>query len=145
MTGDEFLALAVELFAKNRAPNEAMCRTIISRAYYGAFHLAREYVVQLGFPETDKHRFLSDSLSASDEPNVMRAGDLLRSLATSRGRADYDLKQPHVGKQVMEPLFLRDSIERADKVRDLLRLATSAAAQATARNGIQQYWQRGGN
>jgi len=37
MTGNDFLDLAVELFTKNRSPNEAMCRTIVSRAYYGAF------------------------------------------------------------------------------------------------------------
>ena len=140
MTGDEFLKLAVELFTKNRAPSEALCRTIVSRAYYAAFHLARAYTVQLGFPETDKHRFLSDALSASGEPSVTRAGDLLQYLATARGRADYDLAKPNVIKQVQNGDYLKGIIESADNVKELLIKANSDQAKAQAKTGISAFW-----
>jgi hypothetical protein len=143
MTGNDFLDLASSLFAKNRSPNEALCRTIVSRAYYGAFHLARNYVVQLGFPETDSHRFLSDALTASGEPSVIQAGDFLRNLATARGRADYDLTKPNVIRQVQDAAFLKSQIERATDVKkNLLSLASSDEAKATARTGIDAFWRR---
>ena len=93
---DGFRLAWFDLFTKNRALSEALCRTIVSRAYYAAYHLARAYTVELGFPETDKHRFLSDALSASGEPSVKQAGDLLRVLLRARGRADYELAKPNV-------------------------------------------------
>jgi uncharacterized protein (UPF0332 family) len=140
MTGDEFLKLAVDLFTKNRAPSEALSRTIVSRAYYAAYHLARAYTVELGFPETDKHRFLSDALSASGESNVTRAGDLLRYLATARGRADYDLTKPNVIKQVQNGEYVKAIIESADTVKELLANANSDQAKAQAKAGIAAFW-----
>ena len=143
MTGDEFIKLATDLLlGKARSPSEALCRTIASRAYYGAFHLARAYVVQLGFPETDKHRFLADCLSASGESSVVRVGDLLRVLATARGKADYDIAIPSVVKQVQQNSYLMDLIERADTVKDLLTKASTTPAKAQAKAGISIYWRQ---
>jgi hypothetical protein len=48
MTGDDFLALAGKLLANSPNPSEAVCRTAISRAYYGAFHLGRAFLKELG-------------------------------------------------------------------------------------------------
>lgn len=140
MTGDEFLKLAVDLFSKNRAPSEALCRTIVSRAYYAAYHLARAYTVAPGFPETDKHRFLSDALSASGEPSVKQAGDLLRILLRARGRADYELAKLNVIKQVQSGDYLKDIIERADAVKRCLIKANSDQAKAQAKAGIAAFW-----
>jgi hypothetical protein len=140
MTGDDFLKLAIDLFAKSRSPSEALCRTIVSRAYYGAFHVARSYLTGLGFPETDKHRFLADCLQASGEPSVVRAGDLLRILATARGRADYDLTKPHVVKQVQQSDYLKDVIERSHTVTQLISQAASEPAKALAKAGIAAFW-----
>lgn len=140
MTGDAFLQLAVELFTRNRVRSEALCRTIVSRAYYAAYHLARAYTVELGFPETDKHRFLSDALSASGEPNVKVAGDLLRVLLRARGRADYELTKPNVVTQVQDADYLKDIIERAETVKNLLAKASTEPAKAQAKSGIAAFW-----
>lgn len=145
MTGEQFLQLAIELLTKNRTRSEALCRTIVSRAYYSAFHLARSYVVLLGFPATDKHRFLADCLTASGEPSIVRAGDLLKELATARGRADYELAKTHVTKQVQEEAYLKDIIERAHTVKELLDRASSAPAKAQAKAGIATHWQLPGS
>ena len=48
MDGTEFIALAGKLVAVPAA-DEATYRTAISRAYYGAFHVARSFLVELGF------------------------------------------------------------------------------------------------
>ena len=139
MNGADFIDLAADLFAKSRLPSEALCRTIVSRAYYGAFHLARAYFVSLGFPETDQHRFLSDALMASGEPSAVRAGDLLRDLRTARGRADYDIAKPNVSKQVQGLDYLKLQIENATDVKALLGAASTAEAKALATGGISKF------
>jgi hypothetical protein len=147
MTGADFLDLAVELLnknllAKSHSPNEPLCRTIVSRAYYSSFHLARDYVVSLGFPATNQHQFLSDALMASGEPSVVRAGDLLRDLRTARGRADYDLAKPNVVKQVLSIDYLKSQIENATDVKGLLSAASTDEAKAIAKVGIGNFWRR---
>jgi uncharacterized protein (UPF0332 family) len=45
MTGDDFISLATQLLA---GKSEAHFRTAVGRAYYGAFHLARDFVRACG-------------------------------------------------------------------------------------------------
>jgi len=140
MTGDDFLKLAEKFCADPRQHNEALCRTIVSRAYYGAFHLARDFVVRLGFPQPSERKVLSDWLVSSGEPSVIRAGDILSDLATARNRADYDLAIPKVVKQVQDVQYLRQTLEQALSVKDLLRQAAAEQSQIVARQGIAKYW-----
>ncbi len=65
MDGRDFLPLANALAA---GPTEAEWRTAISRAYYAAFHVARQLVMDLGFvvPYADRaHAYLWYRLSNS--------------------------------------------------------------------------------
>lgn len=48
MTGDEFLKLADEMLRQSQTPSEAVCRTAISRAYYGAYHVTLAFLIRLG-------------------------------------------------------------------------------------------------
>ena len=45
MTGDDFISVATQLLASK---SEAHLRTAVGRAYYGAFHLARDLVRACG-------------------------------------------------------------------------------------------------
>jgi len=47
MDGSDFIALAGKL-AAGPAAGEATYRTAVSRAYYGAFHIARSFLAELG-------------------------------------------------------------------------------------------------
>ncbi len=91
MRSDEFLVLAVELVA---AGSEARHRTAVSRAYYGAFHFAKELLTAAGIilPDTaEAHRKMQMCLKEPRVDDARRAGDKLELLRGQRNRADYDL------------------------------------------------------
>jgi uncharacterized protein (UPF0332 family) len=86
----DFLTLAETLVA---GPTEAMWRSAVSRAYYAAFHVARQLLTQCRFkvPRGDRaHAYLWQRLHNSGHPDVARAGAELDTLRSERNRADYD-------------------------------------------------------
>lgn len=90
MNWRDFLALASRLAA---GPTEADWRSAVSRAYYAAFHVARELLAGLNFtvPRADRaHQYLVFRLSNAGEPTVESAGRDLDTLRRLRNRADYD-------------------------------------------------------
>lgn len=94
MDGRDFLSLA-ENWA--RGSREAEWRSAVSRAYYGAFHVARDLLRRCRFkvPRADQaHAYLSMRLSNSGHPPVVAAGRSLGTLRQSRNQADYDIDLP---------------------------------------------------
>jgi uncharacterized protein (UPF0332 family) len=94
MNPREFLDVADDLIAGSR---EADWRSAVSRAYYAAFHVARDLLLQCGFdvPRGDQaHIYLSRRLANSGHPDVENAGNDLNFLRALRNRADYDLDVP---------------------------------------------------
>jgi uncharacterized protein (UPF0332 family) len=91
MTGHDFLALADVLLAGS---TEAEWRSAVSRAYYAAFHVARDLMSGWGFtvPRGDRaHAYLWLRLSNSGDASVEIAGHHLKDLRSARNRADYEL------------------------------------------------------
>ena len=84
MSPHDFLEVAGEWAVANR---EAEWRSAASRAYYAAFHVARQLLLQWGFvvPSADQaHAYLWLRLANAGHPDVNRAGNDLRYLpATS--------------------------------------------------------------
>jgi uncharacterized protein (UPF0332 family) len=77
-------------------PNEAAWRSAISRAYYAAFHVARQLLEQCGFspPRADQaDAYLWLRLHNSGHADVTDAGGELNDLRQTRNWADYDLDQ----------------------------------------------------
>src|SRR5438876_3717736 len=86
----EYLSLA---FTLANGGTEAEWRSATSRAYYAAFHVARELLSDLGFivPRGDRaHAYLWLGLGNSGEAPVITAGKNLNDLRGERNRADYD-------------------------------------------------------
>ncbi len=84
MTGSDFLPLATQLAA---AATEPEWRTAISRAYYAAFHVARQLLEELGFrvPWADRaHAYLTMRLNNCGEGPVQQAASSLHSLRSLR-------------------------------------------------------------
>ncbi len=76
---------------------EAEWRSATSRAYYTAFHVARQLLEQCGFtvPRADQaHTYLSARLANSGHPDVSNAGHDLNPLRRMRHWADDDLHTP---------------------------------------------------
>jgi uncharacterized protein (UPF0332 family) len=94
MTGTDFLPLANRLAT---SPSEAEWRTAIGRAYYAAFHVARQLLEELGFrvPKADRaHAYLSMRLNNCGDTPMQQAAADLHSLRSLRNQADYDLQRP---------------------------------------------------
>jgi uncharacterized protein (UPF0332 family) len=75
----------------------AECRSAVSRAYYAAFHVAREYLEEIGFALTMSgagHKALQFALKASGHGAITSIGAQLDTLYTERLSADYDLHVP---------------------------------------------------
>ncbi len=89
--GEDFLK-----FAERSAtgPTETDWRTAVSRAYYAAFHEARDFLTALGFqtPRADvAHAFLWRRLQNCGHARLALAGSRLNQLRGERNQADYDI------------------------------------------------------
>lgn len=142
MIGPDFLPLANRLPAASAEPE---WRTAISRAYYAAFHVARQVLEELGFrvPWADRaHAYLTMRLNNCGDAQVQHAASDLHNLRSLRNQADYDLQRPirqlvaiaqtQISQQIIQTLTLakqepiRTSITDAMRVyeRDVLRDVT---------------------
>ena len=89
--GRDYLTLAKTWIT---GASEAEWRSAVSRAYYAAFHEARDLLRDLGFasPRGDQaHAYLWLRLSNCGNAQVQLAGSDLNTLRRERNRADYDL------------------------------------------------------
>ncbi len=89
--GEEFLRLAEQYV---QGQSEAEWRSAVSRAYYAAFHVVREFLGDLGFetPRADQaHAYLWRRLGNCGHVPLALAGSRLNQLRGERNRADYDL------------------------------------------------------
>jgi uncharacterized protein (UPF0332 family) len=94
MNPRDFLTLANVLCGET---TEAAWRSAVSRAYYAAFHAARQLLRDLGFrtPRADQaHAYLWLRLSNCGDAHLQIAGRRLRDLRSERNHADYDIDAP---------------------------------------------------
>jgi uncharacterized protein (UPF0332 family) len=140
MDGKDFIALGGKLAAAPTA-GEAAYRTAISRAYYGAFHVARSLLVELGFApvgNANVHAFVQHYLNGSRHPDARRAATLLSHLQAERNRADYRLDDPQAGSQ-RDAMLL---IERAHLAVSALERCSADDARDSLRQAIAEYERR---
>src|SRR5260370_319178 len=113
MQARDFLRLAISLAA---GATEAEWRTAVSRAYYAAFHGARDLLDDCGFavPRGEQaHGFLHLRLSNAGVAVVQQAGKDLNGLRRSRNWADYDLKQSFAKALAAVQVALAEEVIRA--------------------------------
>lgn len=106
----DFLTLAHTLV---NGTTESEWRTALSRAYYAAFHVARELLLDLNFrvPHADRaHGFLWLRISNAGHADVHNAGNRLNALRRERNRADYDA---HIR---VNQAMSRTHVQRAEEI-----------------------------
>jgi hypothetical protein len=91
MKAIDFISLAESMLRDANAPSQM--RTIISRAYYGAFHLAMELIRELGLATDANHGYLQHDYQNSAHPAASQVGILLQELHGRRVDADYRLQK----------------------------------------------------
>lgn len=132
MTGRDFLAVATVLAA---GKVEAEWRSAISRAYYAAFHVAREFLTGLRFrvPAGEQaHAYLWLRLSNTGDPKNDVIGRLLRDLRGKRNIADYDLMRGRTVSNAQDAL--NDAIDLIAQLDALSVTATAIVLRDKVRN-----------
>ena len=132
MTGRDFLTTARSVVART---GEADWRTAVGRAYYAAFHAARDFLSGLGFqvpPDERAHKYLSFRLINCGHTDGSTAGLILERLRKLRTIADYNLQVA-----VSQPQAI-DSIRLAGDVFALLD-GLSTADRAAVTTAVRAY------
>jgi uncharacterized protein (UPF0332 family) len=120
MNGEDLLQLASHLIVNTAFGNaEARYRTAVSRAYYGAYHIAVDFLSQLGQRVPGNHTGHEQVYRLLFKSNVEEAMDVARGLSelrSARNRADYDLRS----RRFQSASDAMDKAELAHKVRHWL-------------------------
>ena len=135
MGGTDFLHLAVRL---SGGATEAEWRSAVSRAYYGAFHLAGDFVESCGvtLPKTSEaHDKLQWCLAHSGNPQLPPLAERLNSLRAARNVAAYDLTSSEFGKRGSVLV----AIQRAQQIVDGLVRVRSQSDFVETRSAIREY------
>jgi len=135
MRPDDFLVQAGRLAAQSRN-DAADARTAISRAYYGAYHLVREFLIGLNFAVGKDHD-LHKPLLATRHASGIKAARFLSQLYESRRRADYELTNAECERQEVAQV----SVEYADRLKALLLQMQAEPLRSEIVAGLEAYKQ----
>jgi hypothetical protein len=103
MDARQYLALARVLVTRVQSSDylvglgEPDCRSIISRGYYAAFHVAIEFLLSINLKVTDSgdcHIVVQHALNNSQDTDLQTAAVHLGTLYSERKAADYKLSDP---------------------------------------------------
>jgi uncharacterized protein (UPF0332 family) len=83
----EYVSLAEDLCGRTDA---SALRSSVSRAYYGAFCLCRNYLGLSHIRTGEVHKLVSQKLNASDDPDIFIAGQHIDELFKERKNCDYE-------------------------------------------------------
>ena len=111
----------------SRGATESEWRCAVGRAYYAAFHQARDVLQALGFqiPRAELvHAFLWKRLRSCGQSSVGMAGSKLHQLRTVRNRADYDVAFDFAKKDAIA------AVETSRQILDAFERLTAADRQA---------------
>ena len=139
ITGRDFIQLA-NRWSGLPSGGEAVWRTAIGRAYYGSFHVSKDFLIGIGIilpPKRDKkneHIYVRQALSQSANADAVEAAKSLGELHEYRKSADYYLElNEHDQKLAQHCHFLADDIRA--------RIAKCDASTHAAIRASIQRWQ----
>jgi uncharacterized protein (UPF0332 family) len=139
MDGGAFIDFASRLAASASA-GPAGYRSSISRAYYGAFHLARSLLLQFGFHSVggNEHQWVHRHFFHCKMAAAVEVGRMLMNLHESRKEADYDLDEP----KVETSSHAVACVERADAIRDRVEICARSENVDQVRSEMVEYRKR---
>jgi uncharacterized protein (UPF0332 family) len=141
MNPADFISLAIKL---SNSQQEAELRTAVGRAYYGAFHAARELLEEcdIGFPPkelfgADIHRKVQYCLANAGNANADAVATRLHILRRQRNAADYDLKiDSFSGSRTKQ---VTSNTQRAIEIVDALQHCRTGEAFQQFRDNVRAY------
>ena len=139
MNGAEYIDFAAKIAATYS--HAASCRSAISRAYYGAFHLAKSLLDQLGSGpprNANAHVFVQHRLANCGHVHAIEAGQLLGDLHTDRLTADYNLRK----REVETISYARAAVVAARRIQNLIESCEHDEDRQQMRIGLAEYERR---
>jgi len=138
MDGSDFIEFASSLAARNSGP--AANRSAASRAYYGAYHVAVDFLSQLGYKARSEktHPWVQRQFKNCQSEDFVELGDLLETLHHARNVADYELHRAHADGQT----HAMSCVEWAVQIRDELRRIAQSDRLETIRKEMELYRNR---
>jgi uncharacterized protein (UPF0332 family) len=139
MNGAEYIDFAAKIAATYS--DAASCRSAVSRAYYGAFHLAKSFLERIESRpprNANAHVFVQQRLTNCGHPQAAAAGFLLADLHADRLNADYNLDK----RQVESVAYARTGVETARRIQLLLEACEGDEAHDQVKAGIDAYERR---
>ncbi|HVA51338.1 MAG TPA: hypothetical protein VNH11_33660 [Pirellulales bacterium] len=137
----DFISLALML---SNSHQESELRTAVGRAYYGAFHCARELLGECGirFPRSellgaDIHRKVRFCLSQADNEDAGLVVNRLSSLREQRNDADYDLKTRRF--TVQNAANVKATVRIALEIVDALQRCRAETALSALRDQVRAH------
>lgn len=136
MRGEEFVEIAGKIASLDLG--SAGARTAVSRAYYGAFHLAQQMIVELTgihLKSGSAHGIVPQCLQESNEQDAVQAGRLLSDLHSERVKADYRLDDPAAETAA----YARRNVERAVEIQSRIdSFRQRCLSDATATQALKE-------
>lgn len=135
MKPNEFISVATQLLA---GEGEGRFRSAVSRAYYGAFHVAKEFLFDCGVNigiDALAHRNVCWCLANSGEPVMVDISRLLEALRKERNDADYKLSS----QRFVQRGPAKAEVERAKKIVTFLAAYQTDEAKNRVAPSIRTY------
>lgn len=121
----DFIAVALRLATSER---EADRRTAVGRAYFGAYHVARRFLVDCGLHFSRKEMYGAEThtkvrycLGAAANADAVNVSKNLRTLRNQRNAADYDLESTGFASVATVLQIVRMAPEIVDAVQQCCR------------------------
>lgn len=137
MTGDRFIDFARKLLVQY-ANDPAGIRSIVSRLYYGLYHIALNYLREMGYHpggNENAHQYIQRRFQNADEQNALLLGDLLVQLHERRTQADYKLDIARYESS----LFGEEAVVRIDRALRAFEKCCDEPARSNIKAGISSY------
>lgn len=137
MTGSDFIEFARKL-GEQYADDPAAIRSVVSRLYYGVFHIAKKHLEDLGFHATKterSHIFVQTRFQNANEEHPSEFGDLLVQLHERRKLADYRLDV----QRYETTIFREEAVIRVEKAMAALGKCAHEPTRTKIKEGIVSY------
>jgi hypothetical protein len=136
MNGADYIDFAAKIAATY--PSAAGCRSAISRAYYGAFHISHSFLKALGTHSprnANTHSFVQHRLMNCGNATAEEAGRSLTELHRDRLLADYNLQRT----RVEDADYAKAGVITARQVQRLIEACDNDEIRQEIKTGIAEY------
>jgi len=136
MNGSNYIDFAAKIAVTYS--DAASCRSAISRAYCGAFHVARAFLSQLDSRpprNANVHAFIQHRLANCGHASITEVGKLLAGLHRDRLYADYNLMKA----EVEELEYAKSRVAAARTIESSIEACDTDEIRQQIKAGIDEY------